>query len=42
VLVDDDEAVVEAAASAGYPVRLAHWGRPSESLQRAQEVEGRT
>jgi len=42
VLVDDDEAVVEAAAAAGYPVRLAHWGRPSEKLHRAQEVEGRT
>jgi hypothetical protein len=42
VLVDDDEAVTTAAASAGYPVRLAQWGRPSESLQRAQEVEGRT
>lgn len=42
VLVDDDEAVVAAARAAGYPVRLAHWGRPSETLRRAQEVEGRT
>jgi hypothetical protein len=42
VLVDDDETVVEAAGDAGYPVRLAHWGRPSESLRQAQEVEGRT
>jgi len=42
VLVDDDEAVTTAAASASYPVRLAQWGRPSESLHRAQEVEGRS
>lgn len=42
VLVDDDEAVITAARAAGYPVRLATWGRPSERLQRAQEVEGRT
>jgi hypothetical protein len=42
VLVDDDEAVTTAPASAGYPVRLAQWGRPSESLHRAQEVEGRS
>ena len=42
VLVDDDEAVIEAARAAGYPVRLAHWGRPSDTLRRAQEVEGRT
>ncbi|CAN5160671.1 hypothetical protein BH24ACT1_BH24ACT1_04960 [soil metagenome] len=42
VLVDDDEAVTEAARAAGYPVRLASWGRPAETLRHAQEVEGRT
>ena len=42
VLVDDDEEVIAAARAAGYPVRLATWGRPSEPLHRAQEVEGRT
>ena len=41
-LVDDDPDVVAAAEAAGYPVRLANWGRPSEALRRAQEVEGRT
>ena len=42
VLVDDDEAVTDAAGDAGYPVRLASWGRPAETLRQAQEVEGRT
>ncbi len=42
VLVDDDPAVVAAAEAAGHPTRLAHWGRPAESLRQAQEVEGRT
>ncbi len=42
VLVDDDPAVITAAGDAGYPTRLAHWGRPAESLRQAQEVEGRT
>ncbi len=42
VLVDDDPAVIAAADAAGYPTRLAHWGRPAESLRQAQEVEGRT
>lgn len=42
LLVDDDPLVVEAGRAAGFSVRLAHWGRPSEGLQRAQEVEGRT
>ena len=41
-LVDDDPDVVAAAEAAGYPVRLATWGRPSEALRRAQEIEGRT
>lgn len=42
VVVDDDQRVIEAMGQAGYPTRLAEWGRPSESLRRAQEVEGRT
>ena len=42
VLVDDDEAVIKAATDAGYPTRLAAWGRPAETLRPAQEVEGRT
>lgn len=42
ILVDDDPMVIESARAAGFPVRLAPWGRPSESLRRAQEVEGRT
>lgn len=42
ILVDDDPAVTAAAASAGYPVRLAEWGRRDESLRRAQGAEGRT
>lgn len=42
VLVDDDPAVTAAAAAAGYPVRLAEWGRRDESLRRAQGAEGRT
>ena len=42
ILVDDDPRVIEAARGAGFPVRLAHWGRPSEPLRQAQEVEGRT
>lgn len=42
VVVDDDEQVIAAVNEAGYPARLAPWGRPSESLRRAQEVEGRT
>jgi hypothetical protein len=42
VVVDDDRLVVEAMERAGYPGELAPWGRPSESLRRAQEVEGRT
>lgn len=41
-VVDDDVDVVAAVGAAGYPVRLATWGRPSEPLRRAQEVEGRT
>ncbi|MBW3580648.1 MAG: hypothetical protein KY431_06390 [Actinobacteria bacterium] len=41
-VVDDDTEVVAAVQAAGYPVRLAVWGRPSEALHRAQEVEGRT
>jgi hypothetical protein len=42
VVLDDDRLVVEAMEGAGYPSELAPWGRPSESLRRAQEVEGRT
>lgn len=42
VVVDDDVLVVEAMEAAGYQTQLAGWGRPSESLRRAQEVEGRT
>ena len=42
VVVDDDPSVIEAVQGAGYASRLASWGRPSESLRRAQEVEGRT
>lgn len=42
VVVDDDPSVIEAVQGAGYTARLAHWGRPSESLRQAQEVEGRT
>ena len=41
-VVDDDPAVVAAVEAAGYPVHVATWGRPSEPLHRAQEVEGRT
>ncbi len=41
-VVDDDPDVVAAVQAAGYPIRLATWGRPSERLHRAQEVEGRT
>lgn len=41
-VVDDDQDVVAAVRAAGYPVRLARWGRPSEPLHEAQEVEGRT
>ncbi len=42
VVVDDDLLVIEALRRAGYRAELAGWGRPSESLRRAQEVEGRT
>lgn len=42
VVVDDDVLVVEAMEGAGYRTQLAGWGRPSEALRRAQEVEGRT
>lgn len=42
VVVDDDRSVIEAVQGAGYAARLASWGRPSEPLRRAQEVEGRT
>ncbi|MBW3574663.1 MAG: hypothetical protein KY450_07320 [Actinobacteria bacterium] len=41
-VVVDDDVLVAAVGAAGYPVRLATWGRPSEPLRRAQEVEGRT
>ncbi len=41
-VVDDDPEVAAAVEAAGYPVHLATWGRPSERLHRAQEVEGRT
>jgi hypothetical protein len=42
IVVDDDALVVHALDRAGYRTELAPWGRPSESLRRAQEVEGRT
>ena len=42
LVVDDDARVVDAMEGAGYRAHLAEWGRPSESLRRAQEVEGRT
>ncbi len=41
-VVDDDVEVVAAVEAACYPARLATWGRPSEPLRQAQEVEGRT
>ncbi len=42
MVVDDDQRVIEAMDGAGYPTRLAGWGRPSQTLHQAQEVEGRT
>jgi hypothetical protein len=46
LVLDDDPTVVERAEAAGYPVRLATWGRTGEAVDRtlreAQETEGRT
>lgn len=42
VLVDDDPTVCDAARDAGFDVLPATWMPRSESLDRAQEPEGRT
>lgn len=42
VVVDDDEAVVQAYRAQGWPVLQATWAAESEVLERAQEQEGRT
>jgi phosphoglycolate phosphatase-like HAD superfamily hydrolase len=42
MVVDDDPAVTEALAEAGYPVRLATWVPREPALKSAQEREGRT
>jgi phosphoglycolate phosphatase-like HAD superfamily hydrolase len=42
VVVDDDPAVCQAAARAGYPVRLADWASRPVELDSAQGSEGRS
>lgn len=42
VLVDDDELVCDAAERAGFTVVRARWVDRSETLEQAQEGEGRT
>lgn len=41
-LIDDDEAVIDAALNAGFPAVLADWVPRSGSLRRAQDRDGRT
>ena len=42
VLVDDDEAVIEAARAAGFDVLPARWMGSAPELHEAQEEDGRT
>lgn len=42
VVVDDDDAAVEAYREAGWPVLHATWAEESAGLQQAQESDGRT
>lgn len=42
VVVDDDPLVVAAMEAAGHPALLATWVDRTETLDRAQEVEGRS
>lgn len=41
-LVDDDDEVVQAALSAGFPAILADWVPRTAALRRAQDRDGRT
>ncbi len=42
VVVDDDEAAVDAYRTAGWPVLHATWAAESTAMRQAQEVDGRT
>jgi phosphoglycolate phosphatase-like HAD superfamily hydrolase len=42
LVVDDDPAVIDAIAGAGFPVRLADWVPREPAVDAAQEREGRT
>jgi phosphoglycolate phosphatase-like HAD superfamily hydrolase len=41
-VVDDDDAVVQAARAAGFPAVLAEWLPRAATLRRAQDHDGRT